>query len=165
MDGESEQGGASQKTVDLFVAGAIMALALLVMYDSRRLGSSWAFDGPQAGYFPFYIGLIMFTAATFNFVQALRSKKPRQVFVDPQQFRSVLAIFVPSTIYIGGIYLLGIYVASVIFLSYFMRMLGGYRVALIAPVALGVPVILFILFEVWFLVPLPKGPVESLFGY
>ena len=165
MGGESEQGGASQKVVDMFVAGAIMALAALVMYDSQRLGSKWAFDGPQAGYFPFYIGLIMFTAAAINFVQALRSKKPRQVFVDMQRFRSVLAIFVPSAIYIGGIYLLGIYVASVIFLSYFMRVLGGYRVALIAPVALGIPSLLFILFEVWFLVPLPKGPVESLFGY
>jgi hypothetical protein len=165
MDGESEQGGASQKAVDLSVAGAIMALAALVMFDSQRLGSSWAFDGPQAGYFPFYIGLIMFTAATVTFVQALLSKKPRRIFVDPQQFRSVLAIFVPSAVYIGGIYLLGIYVASMIFLAYFMRVLGGYRVVLIAPVALGVPAFLFLLFEVWFLVPLPKGPVESLFGY
>ena len=165
MSGESEQGGASQKAVDLFVAGAIMALASLVMYDSQRLGSSWAFDGPQAGYFPFYIGLMLFIAATVNFVQALRSKKPRRVFVDPRQFRSVLAIFVPSVVYIGGIYLLGIYIASMIFLTYFMRVLGGYRVVVIAPVALGVPAFLFILFEKWFLVPLPKGPVESLFGY
>ncbi|MCC7017541.1 MAG: tripartite tricarboxylate transporter TctB family protein [Rhodospirillales bacterium] len=155
----------SRKAVDLFVAGLIMALAALVMYDSRRLGSSWAFDGPQAGYFPFYVGLVMFMSAAVTFVQALLSKKPRRIFVDAQQFRSVLAIFVPSAIYIGGIYLLGIYVASAIFLSYFMRVLGGYRVALIAPVALGVPIILFFLFEVWFLVPLPKGPLESLLGY
>jgi putative tricarboxylic transport membrane protein len=164
MDGESEQGGTSQKTVDLFVAGAFMALAALVMYDSQRIGAKWAGDGPQAGYFPFYIGLIMFTASLVTFLQALLSKKSRRIFVDSAQFRSVLAIFVPTAVYIAGIYLLGIYVASIIFLSYFMRVHGGYRVQLIAPVALGVPALLFLMFEVWFLVPLPKGPVEALFG-
>jgi hypothetical protein len=165
MNGESEQSGVSQKAVDLFVAGAIMALAALVMFDSQRLGAKWAFDGPQAGYFPFYVGLIMFVSAAVSFAQALLSGKPRRIFVDSQQFRSVLAIFVPSAVYIGVIYLLGIYVASAIFLAYFMRVLGGYRVALIAPIALGIPIVLFFLFEVWFLVALPKGPVESLFGY
>ncbi len=165
MDGESERSGVSRKAVDLLVAGLIMALAALVMYDSRRLGSSWAFDGPQAGYFPFYVGLMMFVSAAVTFAQALLSKQPRRIFVDAQQFRSVLTIFVPSAIYIGGIYLIGIYVASAIFLTYFMRVLGGYRFVLIAPVALGVPIVLFFLFEVWFLVALPKGPVESFFGY
>ena len=165
MSGESEQGGASQKAVDLLVAGLIMAFASLVMYDSQRIGAKWAFDGPQAGYFPFYVGLAMFVSAAVVFFQRLFAKTPRRIFVDSQQFRSVLAIFVPSAIYIGGIYLLGIYVASMIFLAYFMRVLGGYRVALIAPVALGMPIVLFFLFEVWFLVPLPKGPVESFFGY
>ena len=165
MNGDSEQGGISHKAVDLFMAGAIMALAALVMYDSHRLGSSWAGDGPQAGYFPFYIGLIMFGASLVTLFQALLSKKSQRIFVDSTQFRSVLAIFVPSAVYVGGIYLLGIYVASIIFLSYFMRVHGGYRVQVIAPVALGVPALLFIMFEVWFLVPLPKGPVEALFGY
>ena len=165
MSGESEQGGVSWKAVDLAVAGLIMAFAALVMYDSQRLGAKWAFDGPQAGYFPFYVGLAMFLSAAVVFAQRLLAKTPRRIFVDSRQFRSVLAIFVPSAIYIGGIYLLGIYVASMIFLAYFMRVLGGYRVALIAPIALGVPAFLFMMFEVWFLVPLPKGPVESFFGY
>jgi len=165
MSGESEQGGVSWKAVDLAVAGLIMAFASLVMFDSQRLGATWAFDGPQAGYFPFYIGLAMFGSAAVVFAQNLFAKIPRRIFVDSQQFRSVLAIFVPSAVYIVGIYLLGIYVASMIFLAYFMRVVGGYRVALIAPIALGVPAILFMLFEVWFLVALPKGPVESFFGY
>lgn len=165
MEGDSERSGASQRAVDLFVAGAIMTLAALVMYDSQRLGAKWAFDGPQAGYFPFYIGLILFVSAAATFIQALRAKGSVRIFVDSQQFRSVLAILVPSAVYVAAIYVLGIYVASAIFLAFFMRVHGGYRPVLIAPVALGMPVILFFLFEVWFLVPLPKGPVESLFGF
>ncbi len=165
MDGESETGGASQKAVDLFVAGAIAALAALVMVDNYRLGAKWAGDGPQAGYFPFYIGLIMFIAAAVTFLKALRAKGPRRVFVDPQQFRSVLAIFIPSAVFIGAAYFIGIYIATTLFLTYFMRVLGGYRARIIAPVALGVPIAFFLLFEVWFLVPLPKGPVESFLGF
>jgi putative tricarboxylic transport membrane protein len=33
-----------------------------------------------------------------------------------------------------------------------------------AAVALGVSVVFFLLFEVWFKVPLPKGPLESWLG-
>ena len=165
MDGESETGGASQKSVDMIVAGIIGALAALVMYDNHQTGAKWAADGPQAGYFPFYIGLIMFIAASVNFIRAMRTKDPHRTFVDPQQFRSVLAILVPSMIFVAGAYFIGIYIATTLFLTYFMRVLGGYRTAIIAPVALGVPIAFFVLFEVWFLVPLPKGPVESFFGF
>lgn len=165
MDGESERGGASHKVVDMVVAGMIGALAVLVMVDNYRLGSKWSSDGPEAGYFPFHIGLILFIAAAVNFFKALRAKDPRRIFVDPQQFRSVLAILVPSAVFIGAAYFIGIYIATTLFLTYFMRVLGGYRAAVIAPIALGVPVAFFLLFEVWFLVPLPKGPVESFFGF
>ena len=32
-------------------------------------------------------------------------------------------------------------------------------------VAVAVPVLTFLMFEIWFLVPLPKGPLESFLGY
>ncbi len=165
MDGESETGGASLKTVDLFVAGIIGALAVLVMYDNYQTGAKWAADGPEAGYFPFYIGVIMFVATGVTFIKALRDKGRRRIFVDSQQFRSVLTILVPSMVFVGAAYFIGIYIATTLFLTYFMRVLGGYRAAIIAPVALGVPISFFLLFEIWFLVPLPKGPVESFFGF
>ena len=62
-------------------------------------------------------------------------------------------------------YLLDTGIASAIYLAYFMKMLGHYKWAIVAPVALGVPSLLFVVFEIWFLVPLPKGPVESYFGF
>lgn len=160
-----ERGSVSTRVMEMATALAIMALGSLVMFDSYRLGASWASDGPQAGYFPFYVGLMMFGASAVVLVRAALARQPRRRFVELAQFRSVLALLVPTAIYIGVIAFLGIYVASAIYLTYFMRLLGGYRAIVIAPVALGVPVLLFFLFEVWFLVPLPKGPVESLFGY
>ena len=60
---------------------------------------------------------------------------------------------------------LGIYVASTLFIAYFMLRLGGYSVVKTLPVALGVSLAFFLIFEIWFKVPLPKGPLETFLGF
>ncbi|MFG1345631.1 tripartite tricarboxylate transporter TctB family protein [Xanthobacter autotrophicus DSM 431] len=156
----------TNRTMDLVVAALFMGLAALVMSDSWRIGARWADDGPQAGYFPFYVGLILFIASTATLVQNLVTRHPDLGnFVDRSQLYSVLQVLVPTTVYVGLIFLLGIYVASAIFIAFFMWWLGKYPLAKIIPVAIGVPLMLFMMFEVWFLVPLPKGPLETALGY
>lgn len=156
----------TNRTMDMVVAALFMALAALVMSDSWRVGASWASDGPQAGYFPFYVGLIMFIASTATLVQNLVTRHPDLGnFVDRSQLVSVMQVLVPTTVYVGLIFLVGIYVASAIFIAFFMWWLGKYPPLKILPVAIGVPLALFVMFEIWFLVPLPKGPLETALGY
>lgn len=162
---EPKSSGASVRTVEIVVALAIMGLGALVMSDSWRIGATWASDGPQAGYFPFYVGALMFGCAGVVLIQNALRKLPRQRFVDAGQFKAISALLAPTAVYIGVVYFLGIYIGSAIYLCYFMRVLGKYRWRVIMPVALGVPAVLFVLFEIWFLVPLPKGPVENFFGF
>lgn len=159
------RGIVSTRTMEIVVALLIMAMAGVVMYDSWRIGARWASDGPQGGYFPFYIGVLLFIAGTGVCAQAVFFKKPPQQFVEPEQLRSILALLLPTIVYIGVVYAIGIYLGSALYLAYFMRVLGRYQWKLIAPIAIGVPAALFVLFEIWFLVPLPKGPVENYFGY
>lgn len=160
-----EHGTVSMRVIEMATALAIMALGALVMYDSHRIGASWASDGPQAGYFPFYVGVLMFAASAVVLVQAAISKMPRRRFVDREQFKSILTILAPTIVFVAVIAMVGIYIASAIYLAYFMKMLGRYKWHIVAPVAIGVPALLFVVFEIWFLVPLPKGPVESYFGF
>jgi putative tricarboxylic transport membrane protein len=160
-----ERGTISTRTMEVSVALLIMGLGALVMYDNWRIGARWGEYGPQAGYFPFYIGVLMFAASAILFLQAVFSKKLREQFAEPSQLKSILALLVPTIIYVGIVYAIGIYIGSALYLAYFMRMLGRYKWKIIAPVAIGVPAALFLLFEVWFLVPLPKGPIEDFFGY
>jgi hypothetical protein len=47
----------------------------------------------------------------------------------------------------------------------FMKWLGRYRWGMVLPIAIGVPLVTFIVFERWFLVPLPKGPIEEWLGF
>ena len=152
--------------VDLVVAALIFALGALVAYDSARLGSSWASDGPQAGYFPYYIGAIICISSLVVFVQGLlRLRTDRQVFVTHAQLKQVMVILLPSTAYVLGVQLIGIYVSSAVFIGLFMLIAGKYSWLRSAAVGLGVSISAFVMFEIWFKIPLPKGPLERLLGY
>ena len=165
-DHESAQAGTRTVLVELAVAAIIFALGALVAYDSYRLGSGWASDGPQSGYFPFYIGLFICICSTVVLAQGLlRRNTDQQVFVTVSQVKQVLVILLPSTVYVLGVQLIGIYVSSALFIALFMRLAGKYSWLRSMAVGVGVSVSAFVMFEIWFKIPLPKGPLESLLGY
>jgi hypothetical protein len=155
---------------EAIVAIGFLVFGAVVVWDSRRLGSQWGSDGPQAGYFPFYIGTIICIAAIINLLRALNHREAGAApFVRWGQLRMVLVVMIPCAIYVAlianPVYSLGIYAASAIFIALFMRVLGKYQWPKIAAVSLGVVVVFFLMFEVWFKVPLPKGPIEALLGF
>ncbi len=167
---EEKRSVASMRTAELVTAGLFLAFGALVMWDSRRLGASWGDDGPQAGYFPFYIGLLIVVSSVMIIFRALNlGEKGRRAFVEWGQLRMVLLVVVPTVVYVALIanpWLgLGIYVASALFIAFFMWYLGKYPWTRIAPISLGVVVFFFLMFEIWFKVPLPKGPLEAAIGF
>jgi putative tricarboxylic transport membrane protein len=164
--GGGEPGAVGTRWPEVVVAGCLMLLALLVIKDSLRVGTGWADDGPRSGYFPFYIGLLLLISSGSVLVTALLGwRKADPVFVEREQLRMVFAVLVPMVLYVGGIALVGIYFASLVLIGYFMRRHGKFRWSLTAAVSIGVPLLFFLVFERWFLVPLPKGPIESLLGF
>ncbi len=169
MDPNQQGDRPSRLTVamaDLAVAAVVALLGLVVIFDSRRIGTGWADDGPQAGYFPFYIGILMTGASVVVFFHTLHSwVEHRAWFATVNQLRHVYSVLLPTCIYVGAIYLVGIYLASAVFIGWFMMRHGKFGWLLALPVSVGVPLFLFMLFEKWFLVPLPKGPLERLLGY
>ena len=150
---------------ELGVAAFLMVLAVLVITDSLRVGTGWADDGPRSGYFPFYIGSLLLLSSGWIFLsQLLRWSRDRAVFADRSQLMLVLAVLWPMCVYVGLIYPLGIYLPSALLIAYFMKRYGGYRWPAIVGVSIAVPLVFFAVFERWFLVPLPKGPIEHLLG-
>jgi hypothetical protein len=160
----------SVRVWEAIVAVLFLLFGAVVAWDSHRIGSSWASDGPQAGYFPFYIGVIIVIASVLNLYNALKPDPEKsEPFVSWGQLRMVLTVMVPTVVYVALIdnpwYGLGIYEASVIFIAAFMRVLGKYSWIKVALVSIGTMVVFFMMFEVWFQVPLPKGPLEAALGY
>jgi putative tricarboxylic transport membrane protein len=160
----------SVRAWDAAVAAAFFVFGAVVVWDSRRLGSEWGSDGPQAGYFPFYIGLLICISSIANFISALGSgAKGARHFVTRGQLKMVLTVMAPCIVYVAlirnPVYSLGIYEASAVFIAFFMRLLGKYSWPKVAGVSVGVMTVFFLMFEVWFKVPLPKGPIENMLGF
>jgi hypothetical protein len=168
MAEKQEAGGAvSTRWAELITALVIVALGLLVVVDSHRVGAGWGDDGPRSGYFPNIIGWILMVAGAWiaggTIVQW--RKLAGKVFVSHEDLKPVLAMLVPTIAYVGLIWLIGIYVASAIYIAGFMIFQGKYKILPAVAVSVGVPVAIFVLFEIWFLVPLPKGPIERMLGF
>jgi len=161
--GEGGKAAFGYKSAEIIVSAFFFALGAVVVWDSVRLGARWGSDGPEAGYFPFYIGLLVCISSVVNLVTAVLKKSDR-TFVEVGQLKLVLSMLVPAIVYVFGIVWLGIYVASAVFIAFFMRWLGKYVWWKVAVVSIGTSVVFFLIFERWFKVPLPKGPLENLLG-
>ncbi len=152
--------------VELVTAAVIVVLGAIVIADSRRIGAGWADDGPQSGYFPYYVGLLLTLSGVMIAFHTVRAwVQHRAWFATVQQLRHVYAVLIPTAVYIGAIYVIGIYVASALFIGWFMARYGRFRWPTTVLVSVGVPLAFFMLFDRWFLVPLPKGPLERLLGF
>lgn len=156
----------SRGTLELIVAGVLFAVGALVVIDSRRLGSGWSSDGPQAGYFPFYIGALLCLVSVLIAASSWRNElQRRELFLDAQQLRRVLQLLAPFVVYVALLAFTGIYLASWAFMVFFMWRSGGARWWSTLVIASATVVALFAMFEVWFKVPLPKGPLEVWLGF
>jgi hypothetical protein len=163
----AEGEGAPTYVIEAIVAAIVIALGLVVLFGSRELGSGWTSDGPGAGYFPFYIGVILCISGAAILGQSLLGKhRETGAFVDREQFRRVMAVLLPAVVYVVAMQLVGIYLSSAVYIALFMIFLGKYKP--VRSVALGIAVmaLFYVLFEAWFKVPLYKGAFDpfSLFG-
>ena len=156
--------GPIQRHVEIAVAITIALFGCVVMYGAVQAGIGWAVEGPKAGFFPFYVGLVIVIASAVNLFRIFADNDPESVFVAWPQLRSVMSVFIPTLVYVSMLPHLGIYLSSALLIGGFMKWLGRYSWAMTLAVAIAVPVVTYLTFEKWFLVPLPKGPVEDWLG-
>ena len=152
------------RTVDLVTAAAILVLGAVVVADSLRLGAGWGSDGPKSGFFPFWLGTILVLSAAVLILQAWR-RGARVPFVSKEKLRPVLIVLLPALGLVVATQWIGLYAASALYIGGYMRAVGAHRWLTVVLVAVGIPVVTFVVFEQWFLVPMPKGPLEAWLGY
>lgn len=163
---ENSGGSIGNKTMEIVTALFILAFGAIVMWDSNRIGSGWGSDGPESGSFPFYVGLLIVISAVVTLINAVRADAEELgEFVGHEELKLVMAVFIPSIFYVIAIGFIGIYVASAIFITFFMVWQGKFSIVKSLAVAIPVNVFFFMMFEVWFKIPLPKAWLEAQFGF
>lgn len=157
--------GPSHRVVEAGVAVVIAIFGLIVVIGSLRVGVGWGDEGPRAGFFPFYIGLIIILSSVVNMVTLFTGGEDHGLFATWDQLGKVTQVVVPTAVYVSIIPFIGIYISSALLIGAFMMWFGKYRWSTAIPVAILVPVLTFVFFERWFMVPLPKGPIEKMLGF
>ena len=163
------------RLADLITAAVLMAVSGVVLYDAVRLGIGWGSDGPKSGFFPFWLAGLMIVACAAILVQALL-RTTGGSFVSRAQLEPVLKVLWPAAAMIvltGGVKIgdltlfpaLGLYVASALYLGFYMHWVGRHRWLAVVTLSVAIPIVTFLVFEKWFLVPMPKGPLEAWLGY
>ncbi|WP_315756108.1 MULTISPECIES: tripartite tricarboxylate transporter TctB family protein [unclassified Bradyrhizobium] len=156
----------STRTVDVAVSLLLLALAVVLACDNWRTGASWDSTGPEPGYFPFYLSVILGGASLYGIGAAFVSRKEAvETFVTRAQLRRVMAVFVPTLLFCIAMQFLGIYVASFLLIAGFMRLVGKIAIWKSLLTALLFSAVMFVTFDVVFDVIMPKGPLEAAFGY
>jgi hypothetical protein len=158
------------RTADLVTAAVIALIGAIVISDAVRLGIGWGTDGPQSGFFPFWLAVLLIAISVVVFIQALLRSGARP-FATRQQVVPVLKVLGPLAGFIvvtdppGPWSGLGLYVAAALYLAFYMRWVGRHHWLTVIGLSVVVPVVAFVIFEQWFLVPMPKGPLEDWLGY
>lgn len=151
---------------EAIVAAVLLGIGVLVITDSLRVGIGWADDGPKAGYFPFYIGSGLALVSALLLLGQLRHwVRDTRVFATRTEASGVWAVLWPMCVYVALVTVLGLYLPSMLLIAFFMRRHGAYVWWKCASVATAMPLIVFLVFERWFTVPLPKGPIERWLGF
>ena len=152
------------KAADLTTAVVLFLLGGVVLFDALRLGIGWGTDGPKSGFFPFWLAVVMMTACVVIATQAVR-RATGAAFVTREQAAPVLKVLAPAVALVLAMQFVGLYVASALYIGLYMRWIGRHPWWQVVTLAVGIPLVTFIIFERWFLVPMPKGPLETWLGF
>jgi hypothetical protein len=154
----------SMRVADVVTASLLMAVGWLVLVAAVRMGIGWGSSGPESGFVPFWLATVLICSTAVIVVRALRRASEKR-FVTREQLACVLKVLVPAAVMILLIPLAGLYVAAALYMAFFMRVGGRHSWAFSIAVPLAFSLLVFVVFERWFLVPLPKGPLETWLGY
>jgi putative tricarboxylic transport membrane protein len=152
------------RAADLITTALLMLVGGVVLADAVRLGIGWGTDGPQSGFFPFWLALLLLGTCLALMIQTGRSPSSKP-FVAPGKLSPVLKVLLPALALVLLMQWLGLYVSAALYIAVYMRWIGRHSWPAVLACALGTAVLAFLIFDGWFMVPMPKGPLEAWLGY
>ncbi len=151
------------RIADLVTASFLMLVGGVVVFDAVGLGIGWGTDGPRSGFFPFWLGVLLIVTCALIAIQAARRADARP-FITRTQAGPVLKVLWPAVALVALTPWVGLYVAAALYTGFYMRWIGRHSWLAVLAVGVLFPLVTFFVFEKWFLVPMPKGPLEAWLG-
>ena len=148
------------RKAEIWVSSAFMLLGIIVITDSIRLGFMWGMSGPEAGFFPFYLGVGVVITSLIVFFNAFTQYKKEgagKPLMPPGALKPILWVLLPSTGMVIIMELVGLHIAAALYLGFYMRAVGKIGWVTTLLVSIISPLSLYVIFDKLFLIPLPQG--------
>jgi putative tricarboxylic transport membrane protein len=147
------------RKADIVLALLLFVLAVLVAWESLKLDIGWGLNGPEGGFFPFWLAVGLAICGLVIMARAVRSTAPalRQPLVRPGGWVPILKVSLPALAMVTLTEMIGLYPAAALYIGFYMRWIGRHHWLLVLTVSLGVPLGSYVIFDKWFLIPMPKG--------
>jgi hypothetical protein len=155
------------RQADIVCALCLLGLALLVAWESLQLHIGWGLNGPEGGFFPFWLAVGLGVCCTVILTQAIWPAVPAllQPFVKPGGWVPLLQVALPATTLVVLTGMIGLYPAAALYIAFYMRWIGRYNWPFVLAVGICIPLGSYFLFDKWFLIPMPKGWWGAYFGF
>jgi putative tricarboxylic transport membrane protein len=148
------------RKAEIIVAFFFVAIGIIVIVDAVRLGFRWGSSGPESGFFPFYLGvgtLICSAVVLSRGFKEFKKEGSGERLIPERGLKPILWVLIPSTMMIILTEFVGLHIAAMIFLAFYMRAVGKIGWITVALVSILLPVSLYVVFDKLFLIPLPTG--------
>jgi hypothetical protein len=147
------------RKADIAFALCLLVLAVLVALESLKLDIGWGLNGPEGGFFPFWLAVGLGICCLVILAQALWSHSPAswKPLVTPGGWVPILKVALPATAMVALTEMIGLYLAAALYIGFYMRWIGRHHWLLVLAVSIVVPLASYFLFDKWFLIPMPKG--------
>ena len=157
------------RKADAVCATLLMLIGALVCFDASKRGIfGWGASGPEAGMYPFLLGVGMILGSLVILGQTLfgeRQVVPDKPFIPPGALKPVLSVGIPAAMMVLLTHFIGLYLAASLYLAVYMRWIGRHQWISVATVSILLPLAGYVLFQRWFQIPLPEGSLTSRLGF
>jgi putative tricarboxylic transport membrane protein len=148
------------RKTEIFIAFLLIAVGVITVVDSVRLGFGWGMSGPESGFFPFYLGVGTILCSLLILLNVFKKHKKAgagERLMPQGALTPILWVLIPATAMIVISEFVGLHIAAALYLVFYMRAVGKIGWVTTILVSLLVPMSLYIAFDKLFLVPLPQG--------
>lgn len=158
----------SRRALELATAVLTGSFGVTVVVSSLDNGIGWSSEGVDAGTFPFLTGIVVVLGSLYNLARgalpaATLASVP--IAVTSVELRRLAGLFVPAAIFVAAIPLLGMYVASALYVFAVLAIPRHQSVPRALAIAVATALALYLVFERAFLVSLPHGALAAAFGF
>jgi len=156
------------RTAEILVAVILAIISAGIMWKSTELNIGWVKgSGPGGGAWPFWLAAGMLVTCVWTIVRWLRGVTPQSRSMEIFMTADTVAIVGPAVaglvLLMIGTHTIGMYFSVFFFMIAFVRFLGRHSWVTTIALAVGTPVVMFVLFEWALTTSLPKAISEPLF--